>query len=421
MAKERPAPVVITSGGAKLWEFPDALWRKVPALQAIRLRRTVSEQILPLLCQLDAMFPRTPENKHQHLKGMSLSEIEADLTSTVMALHLFDIALEQGLLNFSAPGSKKAAKKSPKPGPKTPVGSCGMSLIQARQFFIEGAAHIILKEAGHDPKKLHDMLGNYDLKDPSNLFKLKLMAGFDPLTISELKEGLRGNMAKLFERDEEFFQVLKKAKPTNFLRPLRKSLGKNFPAILEWDSAFIRAVSEGLEHSAKILALGPSLLDIEDPEIARALGRWPMEETVVRNKAKGKKKTYITRINQVRTLLGDDFRILMQSNAAVIEQAGTWTNEEIERIKFYVGYINGDVIEALSELPFAYTIAIMEGLWNTLGREFMEQKITSPEALIALKEIAAKINEMGTEGILPNKVTGMIENKLFDQQLSQFT
>jgi hypothetical protein len=63
----------------------------------------------------------------------------------------------------------------------------------------------------------------------------------------------------------------------------------------------------------------------------------------------------------------------------------------------------------------------MEGLWNTLGREFMEQKITSPEALIALKGIAAKVNEMGTDSILPNKVTGMIENKLFDQQLSQFT
>ncbi|NQU55621.1 MAG: hypothetical protein HQ513_00200, partial [Rhodospirillales bacterium] len=273
MAKERPGPVVITSGGGKLWEFPDALWRKIPALQAIRLRRTVSEQILPLLYQLDDLFPRTNESKNRHIKGMSLSDIEADVSSTVMALHLFDIALEQGLLTFAAKGAKKTAK----PGPKTPVGSCGMSIGGARQFFIDGAARGILKDAGHDPKNLHDMLGNFELTDPSCLHKLKLMAGFDPQTISELKEGLRGNMGKLFERDEEYFAVLKKSKPVNFLRPLRKTLGKNFPAILEWDGPFIRAVAEGLEHNAKIIALGRSLLDIEDPEIVRALGRWPIE------------------------------------------------------------------------------------------------------------------------------------------------
>jgi hypothetical protein len=416
MAKERPDPVVISSGGGKLWEFPDALWRKVPALQAIRLRRTVREQILPLLSQLDEMFPRSGKSKHRHLKGMSITEIAADLPSTVMALHLFDIALEQGLLSFAAKGAKKGAK----PGPKTAVGSCGMSIAQARQFFLEDAARIILKQAGHDPKKLHDMLGNYDLKDPSSLFKLKLMATFDPLTISELKEGLRGNMGKLFERDEEYFRVLKKAKPTNFLRPLRKSLGKDFSAILEWDGAFIGAVAEGLEHNAKIIAIGRSLLDIEDPEIVRALGRWPIEETVVRDKTKGKKKTYITRINQVRSLLGEEFRVLMRSNAAVIDQAGTWKDDEIERIKFFVGYINGDVIEALAELPFAYTVNIMEGLWSTVSRDFMEQQLTTPEAISALKEIVAKIKQMGQQATTPEKVKGMIENKFYDEQLSKF-
>ena len=295
-----------------------------------------------------------------------------------------------------------------------------MSISGARQFFLEDAARKILKDAGHDPKKLHDMLGNYELEDPSALYKLSLMARFDPLTISELKDGLRGNMGKLFDRDEEYFRVLKKAKPTHFLRPLRTALGKSFPKILEWDGPFISAVAEGLEHSAKIIALGPSLLEIDDPEIIRALGRWPMKEAVVKDKTKGKKKTYITRIDQVRRQLGQEFHILMESNAAVVEQAGSWSDEEIERIKFYVGYINADVIEALSELPFAYTVSIMDGLWSTVSREFMEEKITTPEAIVALKAIVAKVKEMGIESTGPEKVKGMIENKLFDQQLSQF-
>lgn len=417
MANGRPKPVVITSGGGKLWEFPDGLWRKIPALQAIRLRRTVNKQILPLLYKLDDMFPRASGSKHRHIKGMSLSDIQANEQSTVLALHLFDIALEQGLLSFANKGAKKGAR----PGPKTPVGNCGMSIAQARQFFINDAARNILKDAGHDPDKLHDMLGNFELTDPSSLLKLKLMSRFDPLTISELKEGLRGNMGKLFKRDEEYFEVLKKSKPVNFLRPLRKSLGKKFPAILDWDSAFIRAVSEGLEHNAKILALGPSLLDVEDPEIIRALGRWPIEESVVKDKKKGKKKTYITRIDQVRRQLGEEFRILMKSNAAVIDQAGTWTDDEIESVKFYVGYIDANVIETLGELPFAYTISILEGLWNTLSRDFMEQQITTPEGIAALKSIVAKIKEMGIKDIAPKKVRGMIENKLFDQQLAIFS
>ncbi len=416
MSKGRPKPVDIDPSGGKVWEFPDALWRKVPALQAIRLRRTVNEQILPLLYQLDDLYPRPKGSKIPHIKGASLDDIEADVSCTVLALHLFDIALEQGLVTFGA----KGAKKGKKPARNAPVGSCGMSIDQARQYFLEDAARNILKEAGHDPKKLFDMLGSYELKDPSSLNKLKLMARFDPLTISELKEGLRGHMGKLFDRDEQYFRVLRKAKPTNFIRPLRKSLGKNFAKILEWDGEFITAVAEGLEHSAKIIALGGSLLQIKDPEIVRALGRWHMEEKVVKDKVKGKKKTYITRIDQVRRQLGSEFSILMNSNAAVVDQAGDWTDEEIERIKFYVGYIDANVIEALSTLPFSYTIAVMEGLWNTLGREFMEEKVTTPEAIAALREIANKIHEMGTETMLPNKVTGMIENKLFDAQLSQF-
>ncbi|NQU57247.1 MAG: hypothetical protein HQ513_08425, partial [Rhodospirillales bacterium] len=163
-----------------------------------------------------------------------------------------------------------------------------------------------------------------------------------------------------------------------------------------------------------------SLLDIEDPEIVRALGRWPIEEAIIKDKAKGNKKAYITRIDQVRSQLGEEFRILMKSNAAVIDQAGIWKDEEIERIKFYVGYIDANVIETLSELPFAYTVNILEGLWNTLSRDFMEHHITTPDGVAALAAVIVKIKDMGIETTTPEKVKGMIENSFFDQQLGKF-
>ena len=416
MANELPAPIVIGTKGGKFWEFPDALWRKIPALQAKRLRRTVNDQILPLLYKLEDLFPRPKGTKIPHITGMGLAKIEESVPCTVMALHLFDVALEQGLITFA----DKGAKKGKKPGPKTPVGSCGMSLAQARNFFLEGAAGRILEKAGHDPKKLSDMLGNYELTDPSALNKLELMARFDPQTITEIRDGLRGHMGKLFECDEAFFEILKNSKPAQFIRPLRRALGKKFPSILEWSPDFMRAVADDLGHSAKIIALGPSILEATDPGVITALGQWPMEETLVNDKAKGKKKAYVTRIEQVRRQLGDEFKILMRSNAAVVTQAGTWKDDEIERIKFYVGYINADVIEALSVLPFAYTVNIMDGLWSTLSREFMETQITTPEGIAAIKALIAKLQEMGLATTAPEKVKGMIENKLFDEQFRAF-
>ena len=50
----------------------------------------------------------------------------------------------------------------------------------------------------------------------------------------------------------------------------------------------------------------------------------------------------------------------------------------------------------------------------------MEEQLTTPEAISALKSIIAKIKQMGIDSTTPEKVKGMIENKFFDEQLSQF-
>ena len=408
MANDRPKPVVIDPKGGPWWEFPDALWKKVTALQRIRLRRTVSEQVLPLLRQIEALVPRPKESRLPHLKGRSLDDIENDIPLTVFSLQLLDIALAKKLLTFA--GSKG----------KGPVGSCGMSLKQARSFFLRGAAERIMENAGHDPKKLDKLLGMQEFEAPSMLHKLEMMVRFAPATLSALQNGLGNNIGKLFDCDEQFFVVLRDSKPQNFVHPLAKVLGKDFKKILDWDGAFFAAISEGLDHSAKIVALGRNILDIEDAEIIRALGRWPIKETMVNDKKTGKRKTYVTRIGTVREALGSEFRILLNSGPDIIDQAEDWTADEIERIKFHVAYINGEVITTLSELPFAYTVNIMDGLWALLGREFMETQLTTPECIAALKSMAAKIIEMGIETTTAEKIKSMIEKNFFDDQLAQF-
>ena len=419
MKSARPAPVSIGPEGGKWWEFPDALWNKVTALQRKRLRRTVSERILPLLNQLDDMAPRPPGSTLPKLGGRSLEEIETDLPRTILAMKLYDLAVGANLIAFMAPGAGKG--KAKKLSPKAPAGCCGFAPAQARTLFLEEAARRILEEAGHDPKKLHEMLGSYKLTDPDALHKLKMMTLFDPLTVSELNDGLTGRMGKLFEKDDTYFKTLKDCKPTHFLRPMRKALGKEFPKILEWDGTFMRAVAEGLEHSAKIIALGQNLLSISDPDVIRAIGKWPIEEVEVNDKKKGKKKTYITRIDDVRKMLGDDFTTLLESGAFVISLAGNWSDDELVNMKFYLPYLTDGMMKALAKLPQEYTPPILDGLWEKCGRAFFEEHIKTDAGLQALTQVIGKIGQMGLAQTPPEKARQLIEGQFMDDYLAKFT
>ena len=420
MRSARPETVVIGPEG-QWWEFPDALWQKIPALRRMRLRRTVSERILPLLHLLDDMFPRPKGSKLPHISGLSLEEIETSVPRTTLAIKLFDLATSEGLISFQASGPHKGKGKPRKASPKAPVGSCGMSQAQARTLFLEEAAGRILEDAGHDPKKLKEMLGTYELKDPDSLHKLAMMSLFDPLTVVELNEGLSGRMGKLFEKDDAYFTTLRNCKPTHFLRPLRTALDKDFPKILEWDGDFMRAISEGLEHSAKIIALGKNLLNISDPDVIRALGQWPFKEVEVMDKKKGKKKSYVTRIGDVRKLLGEDFSTLLGSGVFVVSLAGNWSDDELEKMKFYLPYLTNDMMKALGKLPPDYGPDILDGLWEKCGRGFFEEHIKTAAGLQAFTHMIGKILQMGVEQTPPSKARGLIEGQFMDDYLAKFT
>ncbi len=56
MAERRKFIVISDRTGTDWWQWPDEMWRKWPLLQRIRLRRTMAEQLLPLLGQLEELY-----------------------------------------------------------------------------------------------------------------------------------------------------------------------------------------------------------------------------------------------------------------------------------------------------------------------------------------------------------------------------
>ncbi len=419
MASQRPQAIIIGKAQGMGGMLAGSLLPKVPLVRKNRLRNTVEKVVLPFLKTLDALYSGRRPGTVPPLTKRTLKDIEDDIDVFIYAMHLFDLGLATGLINFRQGSKGKKAK--PTKSKTVPVGSCGMSVKEARQFFLRAAALKILKDAGHDAKKLDEILGSYEIKSPSDLYKLSFLVGFDPLSITELKKGLGRGFGKLMEKDEAYFKILQSAKPVHFLRPLRYALGDNFSRILDWDSEFITAVAEGLDHSAKITALGPQLLQISDPHVIRALGTWEVKEAKGDPGKKGKsKKKYVTRIDEVKKSLGPGFDFLLESSPKVILEIGSWTVDEIKQVKNHLQYLDGKTILTLVPLPFPYKVAVLEGLWDKLGRDFMETGITSDGGVKLLATLTKEISGMGIEKNPPDKIQDLVKSEFFDDFMVEF-
>ncbi len=407
MAKPKVEKVKIPkNAGKKWWQVPDSLWRKVPSLQESRMRAGLEEYVLPLLQELEALYPGQYE---PYTLGKTFKEIEEDPRAIEGGLYLFELAQQEGLVEFEG---KKGAKR----GKKGPVGSCGMTVQDIKNFYLRKAAHALLQNAGHKMKRLTEYFSENELKKVDHLAGLTILVRFDPLSVSELQIGLKGRLDKLLAKDELYLETLRECKPVVFLRALRKSLGEEFPAILDWKPDFLRAVAEGLDHSAKITALGSTLLFIEDPDIVRALGTWQIKEVVAENKTGEKKKRFITRIGQIRSLLGEDFDKLLHGNARMIERLGTWRDDEVDQIKFYLSYITPEVMDTLDPIPFKLQVGILDGLWDTLGRSFMESAVNDEKKGIkAIRGIVKQISEAIEADNMPGDVRALIKSGFYSK------
>ncbi|GAB6051576.1 hypothetical protein JCM17960_03960 [Magnetospira thiophila] len=426
-----PPPLIIDAlTGAQPWEHPDAMWRRVAALRLMRMRRVTGHRVLPLLQKLDDPAARK-------LKGRHVSDVEDDPILLEAALRLTDKALAQGLLRFEIDGREGSSEPGP---PEGPLGACGMTWAEVRHHHYhrltqlvldKGQSHFKIKVKGHLAERLSQMA----IRDLDQLPRLRQMSHFHPVALSELSHGLHGHLEKMLDQQEWLLDALLKLHPIGFLRALRLGLNNYFERLFVWDSVFLEAVAEGLDHGAKIIALGEHLLLIEDPEVVRAFGTWSMrelpmpteaesDETEKKKKKKKKKQRQPqveTRIAQVKALLGRKFDVLLSCTPEVIREAGHWTNAEISKIADYLPHMNGAVLEALLPLPFEQRIGLVEGLWYKLGRDYVETHMKTPAGVQVIVRVVKQLAAMVDRGSAPRDIKSVLTTSdLFDDCMGKF-
>ncbi|MBF0249460.1 MAG: hypothetical protein HQL35_02400 [Alphaproteobacteria bacterium] len=413
MAGKRKSVVITPSTGARPWEIP-ALWNKVAFLQKIRLRRTVDTLILPLLVKLEGLYAKSNKTIKPRLRGRSLSEIEQDDAAIEWGLTLFDIAVREKLIEFKDAAGKAVTRGS--------VGCCGMSVDEAKDHFIQKALeHIMADAPPQKEKRVDEELRAMKVRKASDLSKVRQLIRFDPLSILELHKGLRGRLDSLLKKDKAFLDTLHACQPVTFLRPLRVALGNSFPEIVNLSPEFLQAVVEGLDHSAKITALGPEILSVRDPAVFRAFGTWAMKEIEDKADPEGKKKKYVTRISQVKDAMGKDFQLLLGATPSVVEEVGKWSNQEIEAIRRYLPFLGSEAIEAMSPIDFEMRVSMLHGLWDRLGREFIEVELSQPMGVLVIRGVVAKLQEMLKLGSAAKDVRSLIaKSEMLDDGLAPY-
>ncbi len=261
---EKPLKVIVPiATGRRWWEVPDALWRRLAGIRTRRLRETVAKHVLPLLRDLESLYLEQNPDAVPRLAGKSMAAIEFDDAAIEAGLHLFDLSVSEGLIAFEA--RQGAADGTPA------LGSCAMSLAEARAYYMGNAILAIMAKQGHDAVAMKKLLGKGALVGVGQLPRVRPLARFEPAIIEDLRLGLNGTLEPLMGVGEDYLRVLSGCDPQRLLRVLRTSLGKQFKGILGWAPDFLGAVIEGFDHKAKIAALGPDLLVIEDPEVVRAI------------------------------------------------------------------------------------------------------------------------------------------------------
>ncbi|MDP6621157.1 MAG: hypothetical protein QF754_02675 [Alphaproteobacteria bacterium] len=421
MAERRKFIAISERTAAAWWQWPDEVWRKWPLLQRIRLRHTMADHVLPLLGKLEDLYLKQNMGAKPRLSGRTLEQVETDDVAIEAGLYLFDLAVSEGLLIFAESVGKSGIKRNDAPEWGA-IGSCGLSIDAVKRHYLHMAAGLIMEKAGHDAAEHRGKFESLDLEDPANLAKFRLLVKLDPVSVRELSKGLKGHLEKLMEAEDEYLEILHKVSPIKFLRALRYGLGDQFPRIVEWSPEFIAAVAEGLDHSAKITAIGETLMLIEDPEVVRALGTWEVKETDPTTGKGGKKRrNYTTRIEQVKKHLGMDFPKLLLCGPEVVEEAGRWKNDEIERIKFYLPHLTLSVLEQIKALDFEQKVGLLEGLWAKLGREFVESDMHDKQGLKVLHDIVVEIGAMKERGTAPEDLGKVIEDSdMFDKFMGRF-
>lgn len=380
-----------------------------------RLNR-VGQQIYPILQKLeDKALP--PDQKL--LQGVPYAKAVTDDEKIERALRLFVSAWKSNFIRLV----DTTGKTIPPAKARTYMGSCGLTVEQAEMYFIDLALTRIFRK---NPKSQRRLMGM--VNDPDALPKMRVLAHFQQLSLTELVLGLGREAGPILSAiDPEKLYALATLNSYH-LRALRTSLGAGFKNIAEWEPDMIRAIGTSFECVEQIRDLGDALGAIHSPEAMAIIGRWEKrditeqvnEERSRRGLGQVQGRRFETDIGAARLILGGFFNTLMAEPPEILEAFGSLisrirTTDKVDRkdridevrlfCERFLEYMNSDIMKALglvgnNPTSFGEALHILEGLFSKpgLGRKFFEGGMQTPEGVRALIGLKRDIEEMKKRG-----------------------
>jgi len=375
-----------------------------------------------------------------------------------------DRAIERGLEMFDAAWRSKTiclrasnGKLIPPGRGKVIVPACGQSIDQVKQYFLDRAARIILRQV----PKVYERIAS-EISGRKILPRLRRIGSMQPSVVNEVLRGFDGNVRKaLLDVDDGRLDPLVRMRP-RVLRALRESLGKDFPQLLELDAEYLEAMATAFTVPEQARDLGKSLLLIQSADAIHALAAWDKhditdkvnEDREKRGKEPLREPVYATDIRSLRGILGNEFDHLMEFPAPLLDVFGKAVRETREldiaprqaRIdqmmmfcQRYMDYLNRDSVSALflmapddqkrvreSMRPtIAEVFFVLEGLWGKsgFGRRFFENIVPTPEGAKALRLMMLDLISLKERGSIKGteELAQIVANSdLLDNNIKKF-
>ena len=78
-------------------------------------------------------------------------------------------------------------------------------------------------------------------------------------------------------------------------------------------------------------------------------------------------------------------------------------------------------MEAMGVLPFEMRVSMLEGLWDRLGRSFIEEDMKTPEGVTVIQKIVKQIQGMMEKGNSGKNLKKMItDTEILDGAMMEF-
>lgn len=373
-----------------------------------RLHLTLARKILPLLQRVEAVQLKEHPNAPLFLKGKSLAQVEAEPLALEMAIHLYELAVNEGLIRFSP--KRKTSPKSIRGDLDGRVGSCGISPNEVSRSFVLILASPILQSGGYSDDEFAMFTSARAQTRAGSLNQLRKFIVLPKELVVELRIAM-GNLDPLIEKDAPWLAALAGADAKNFIQPLRKALDHQFRNILEWNTEMVTAAVAAMDNNIMVKAIGTSMLAINNPDMFEAIASWKIE--------KDENGTMMHRITSVKAQIGEEvFAKLLAGSPGLVKDLGSWPPPKVEVYIPYLPMLTGPAMGQLVKLEEAQQFAVLSGLVEKLGPRKLTGALKKREGLQMLQSIVNELVTMNeTSKPPPDKVKKLIEGTYFDDYM----